>query len=300
MTRTLLSIALFLFAFSGFAQQYDFAPVGARWTYEAYAPTPGGSIIYPIVVEVESEEVFQGQLCRKLTGIIGEGLPNPLYVYSQNDSVFFYSEVSENFELLYDFGAVSGESWTIKGLFGPPFKDNITIGVESTSFQQPIGDTSVVVMEVTISPLLPFEWGLQIYKGIGNNLFHLPYSYDLAGPIILRELRCYFDGENEFQFVPYACDTSIITSTREPEIADSEVVVFPNPVGDLLKVSINASPNDFQFILYNALGQMVRLEWLKSGIHEVPVSNLPDGMYYWEVTTRSGNRNTGKLIKASR
>ncbi|MDZ4680730.1 MAG: T9SS type A sorting domain-containing protein [Saprospiraceae bacterium] len=294
MTRTLPSVVLFLFAFSAFAQQYDFAPVGARWTYTSTSAMPGE---FPHDLVVESEELFNGQLCRKITGAIGNGLPNPLYVYSRNDSVFFYSEVSENFELLYDFGAEPGETWIINGLFGPPFEDNITIEVQG-SFQQPIGDTSVSVMAVTISPLLPFEWGLQIYKGIGNNLFHLPYVYQWLEPDKLVGLRCYSDGQNEFLFVPFDCDTSIIISSAEAPIsAGSEISVFPNPATDRLMVLWDAPASHLLFTLYSPLGQVVRQQILSTGSNEVELANLAAGIYYWKATDETGRSRGGKIVK---
>jgi len=293
MTRTLLSVVVLMSALPAFAQQYDFAPVGARWTYSSTSAIPGD---FPHEVVVESEEIFQGQLCRKLTGVIGNGLPNPLYVYSQNDSVFFYSEVSEDFELLYDFGAEPGETWTIEGLFGPEFEDNITLEMQG-SYQQPIGDTSVRVMEVTVTPLLPFEWGTLIYAGIGNNFFHIPYSFDLVGTNSLRGLRCYSDGENEFQFVPYACDTSIISSAREPEIAGPEISVFPNPATDRLMVLWDAQDGQLLFTLYNPLGQVMLQQILSAVSSEVVLENLASGVYYWGAADETGRRQGGKIVK---
>lgn len=295
MTRTLLSVVLFMLALSASAQQYDFAPVGARWTYSSRSDVSGE---FPHDLVVESEELFNGQLCRKITGVIGNGLPNPLYVYSRNDSVFFYSEVSEIFELLYDFGAEAGESWTIKGLFGPPFEDYITVEVQG-SFQQPIGDTSVTVMAVTYSPLLPFEWGLQIYKGIGNNLFHLPFVSQWLGPDKLVGLRCYSDGQNEFQFVPFPCDTAIISSDREPITAGPEISVFPNPATDRLMVLWDKPGSHLLFALYNALGQPVRQQMLNPGANEVTLENLVAGVYYWQATAETGWHMGGKIVKGS-
>jgi hypothetical protein len=79
MTRTLLSVVLFMLALSAVAQQYDFAPVGARWTYTSLSEIPGNFSTYPRVVEVESEEFFQGRLCRKLVGIATSDLLERLF-----------------------------------------------------------------------------------------------------------------------------------------------------------------------------------------------------------------------------
>jgi len=296
MTRTLLSVVLFMLALSAFAQQYDFAPVGARWTYSSRSNFPGDFGNYPRVVEVESEEFFQGRLCRKLVGIATSGLPDPLYVYSQQDSVFFYSEISGNFELLYDFGAEPGETWTINGLNGADNTNMLTIEA-GTSFSAAVGDTTLQFLNITFA-LHPLDWGLKIIKGIGSDFFHLPYSFGLVGLNSPTGLRCYFDGQNEFQFVPFDCDTSfIVSSDEEPISAGSEISVFPNPATDRLMVLWDKPGSRLLFALYNPLGQPIRQQLLNPGSNEVTLENLAVGVYYWNATDDIGRRQGGKIVK---
>lgn len=61
-----------------------------------------------VIVEVTHEEMKEGQLSRVITNLSGCGLPNPAYMLTRNDSVFFFSEVTEQLELLYDFTATVG------------------------------------------------------------------------------------------------------------------------------------------------------------------------------------------------
>ncbi|MFM9951646.1 MAG: T9SS type A sorting domain-containing protein [Saprospiraceae bacterium] len=297
MKRTLLSVVLFMLALSAFAQQYDFAPVGARWTYSSLSEIPGDYSTYPRVVEVESEEFFQGRLCRKLVGIATSGLPDPFYVYSKQDSVFFYSEISGNFELLYDFGAEFGEIWTINGLNGADNTNMLTIEA-GTSFSAAVGDTILQFLNITFA-LHPLDWGLQIIKGIGSDYFHLPYSFGLVGRNSPFQLRCYFDGQNEFQFVPFDCDTSIIISSdKEPISAGPEISVFPNPATDRLMVLWDKPGSRLLFTLYNHLGQPIRQQMLNPGSNDVEIANLVAGVYYWEASDETGRRQGGKIVKS--
>ncbi|MBK6901370.1 MAG: hypothetical protein IPH04_00765 [Saprospirales bacterium] len=136
MKKLILCFSFFLFWVSFLAgQTLDFAPVGAKWYYSIYdfdPPPPYGQ--FPHVVEVVGKELYQGKICSKLVNIGLETVPDPLYVYTQNDSVFFYSLLSEQFELLYDFGAEIGESWTIGGLASTLTDyDSLTVLVDGIS-----------------------------------------------------------------------------------------------------------------------------------------------------------------------
>ena len=112
--KHVLLLALTLGAVSSLltAQTTDFAPVGARWYVNQIIldPIPADSFV---IVEVTGEEMMAGQLCRVISNLSGCGLPNPAHVFTRNDSVFFFSIETQQFELLYDFTAQAGSQWII-------------------------------------------------------------------------------------------------------------------------------------------------------------------------------------------
>jgi hypothetical protein len=223
--RLLITAGTLLFLASLDAQSPDFAPLGAKWYYseQAFIPPPFGE--FPHVVEVVAKETYQGRLCSKLTGVASGTVPEPLYMYTQNDSVFFYSLLSDRFELLYDFGAQPGEAWTIGGLGTPGGYDSLRVQVDSIS-QITVGGTVLRVQHISY-PLVPYEWGFEVIEGVGSPFFLTPdYGLYEGGPI---GLRCFLSPTVDLHFVPYPCDTIIGTSSLPGLEPSRTISLRPNP-----------------------------------------------------------------------
>lgn len=284
------------------AQVADFAPVGAKWYYSerAFAPPPFG--VFPRVVEVVSKEMYQGKLCSKLIGIGTTNLPSatvpdPLFVYSQNDSVFFYSLLSGSFELLYDFGAEAGESWVIGGLNTPEGFDSVIVFIDSVS-QITVNGTTLKTQH-TSCPYLFFDWGCEIIAGIGNTFFLTP-SYGLFESGV-GGLRCYSDTENDLHFVSYPCDTTIVTTNTVEANSILPISISPNPASDQITIqAIDDKPieEDFQITLSNPLGQVVHQELFPKGTsaHQMNLRPLPSGLYLLTVSQPSGHSQTLRVF----
>ena len=70
----------------------------------------------------------------------------------------------------------------------------------------------------------------------------------------------------------------------------SEVSIFPNPTNQDLFVQTEIDYSDIQMNLHNALGQLVHqryFETLARGTHQIPVSQLPSGVYYLSLSNSS-------------
>ncbi len=274
------------------AQGADFAPLGAKWYYSEF------SSIYPYpeefrLVEVTAEETFQGHLCRKLEGLtMGCGLPNPSYIYSRNDSVFFWSPYTLEFELLYDFTVVKGKSWLIKGLHMTGGNDSIRVFVDSLGQRIIQGDTLKIWY---VSYFGPYDWGNEILKKVGNSCFLSP-SYGLCENRPCG-LRCYSDAVSSYHFVNYACDTSIIKSGTSDLSEHFKIQVSPNPFQDKMKISSNLPFNDCVFRLYDSGSKLILELSLNTGNIEVDANDLPTGIYFWDVTRLGKRLGSAKVIK---
>ena len=285
-TRILWVLAAFQLFSRASAQVTDFAPVGAKWYYseQAFFPPPYGE--FPHVVEVVGKQMYQGKLCSKLIGIgtafplvPSETVPDPLYVYSQNDSVFFYSLLSGRFELLYDFGAETGDTWVIGGMGTPGGYDSLLVHVDTTS-QLLVNGHALKVLHIAF-PLLPYEWGFEIVAGVGNTYFLTPdFGLYEGGPM---GLRCYIDPNNELHFGPYLCDTTLITVSA-PNIETSDnISVSPNPAKDLIHVQIATDVRNCFFRLFHQTGQLVHQTNVRVGMNMIETTGLNPGLYVWEL-----------------
>ncbi|MBK6904101.1 MAG: T9SS type A sorting domain-containing protein [Saprospirales bacterium] len=277
-------------------QTLDFAPVGAKWhcfVYDFDPPPPYGQ--FPHVVEVLGKELYQGKLCSKLIGVEFGTVPEPLYVYSQNDSVFYYSLLSGQFEMLYDFGAEIGESWTIGGLGAPGTYDSLTVQVDSISYMI-VSGLPLKVLHLNYLYNGGYEWGKQIIAGIGNTYFLTPhYGLFEHSP---RGLRCYSTGDTLLQFVPYPCDTTIIITSTEQVIEETPIIVSPNPFSDDLHIQNHTLEQDLEFFLYDLMGRLCLSTRIKQGDNRIPLPALPKGIYLWKITDNGDLVQTGKIIKA--
>ena len=302
MNRTLLLLAQCLFFQTIiFAQTVDFAPLGAKWYYseEAFAPPPFGA--FPHILEVVAKENYQGKLCSKIINTLGPAsatVPDPLYMYSQNDSVFFYSLLSARFELLYDFTAEAGDSWVVGGLSTPHGIDSLRVEVDSVS-QIVVSGHALKVLHTPCQ--LFFDWGCTItgenasthfiIAGIGSTGFLTPdYGLYEGGP---NGLRCYIDPGNDLHFVTYPCDTTLVISATNDAHANANISVFPNPVYDHINVLLKINPDNTIFRLYDPLGRLVKQETMRAGMNRMDVENLLPGLYFGEI------KIDGKTVKSS-
>jgi len=284
-----------LFAFTvsslqAFSQASDFAPVGATWYYSETSTI----MPYPEkfrLVEVTGEEVFQGKLCRKIEGLTGCGLPNPCYVFSQNDSVFYWSPNTSMFQLVYDFNAMPGDFWDIDGLL-PPFGP-VRIMIDSLT-NRIVGNDTLKLWHTSHTPTV-FDWGNEILEKVGNTCFMGP-TYALCENQTCG-LRCYADPEVDYRFVPYACDTTIFTSKTKDIAALESISMNPNPFDDKIILSSIYALEGYSFLLYDQLGRLVHKQVLGTGNATIETRDLPPGIYFGVVG--EGGRME-KLIKVFR
>lgn len=255
-------------------------------------PPPYG--IFPHTVESVSKQMYQGKLCSQLVGVGSETLPDPCYLYTQNDSVFFYSNLSDRFELLYDFGAGVGDSWTIGGL-GIPVSgwDSLRVTVDSLSQTVVNGDT-LRVWHISY-PLIPFEWGNTIIEKVGNTCFLGPdYGLFEGGPC---GLRCYADPMVDLHFVSFPCDTILgLVPVVEPE-AKQGLRIMPNPTTGIFQVQLPDEIGEgFDLLLYDATGRLHIRQHTAGGIQPVQApEHMPSGVYFLCVF-----RETGQLLGRER
>jgi hypothetical protein len=292
MKNYLLLLSILLSTTGIMAQTSDFAPVGARWIYtEANFALQG----VPYIMEVTGKENFKGKWCSRF-----EYQPNSLdklYLYTGNDTVFYYSFLSEQFEMLYDFSAEVGDSWIIGGLEGynpdnplPYAPDTIT--VDSISHLYISGDTLKVWH---IHNTFWFDWGDRIIEKVGNDGLPLP-RFGLFETSVWG-LRCFETSETFFQFVPYPCDTIFsTTSATNAPVETLKIHVSPNPATDLIQLPWEGPLESLQ--LFDALGQQMPSGsfHLSEGRLEVPVGHLPAGMYFLHLWAQ-GRVRSGWFVK---
>jgi hypothetical protein len=123
--------------------------------------------------------------------------------------------------------------------------------------------------------------GYEIIAGVGCTFFLTPdYGLYEGGPM---GLRCYIDPSVDLHFVPYPCDTTIITvSTLDTEALD-HISAFPNPAKDYIYILIAADVSNCSLRLFDQTGRLVRQAAVQVGMNTIETTGLNPGLFVWEI-----------------
>jgi hypothetical protein len=88
------------------------------------------------------------------------------------------------------------------------------------------------------------------------------------------------------------------TPLSSGEIAsdEPEISVFPNPSADELKIITN-SAEQLQISLYNSIGDIMLEKILPGKMNSMDLSSLPNGIYFYSLSSDGKNIQSGKFIK---
>lgn len=281
------------------AQGTDFAPVGARWYY---SEVDFALRTVPHIIESVGKEDYQGKWCSKLVSSSNDIVPNPAYVYTENDTVYYFSPSSNQFEMLYNFRAEVGDSWLVGGLLSYDLEGNPvhadTIRVDSMRTLS-INGQDLKVWH--ISNTRWFEWGGRIIEKAGNDGLFMP-KFALIQAYVWG-IRCFESPDEELHFVPYPCDTvfNFMGSSVTEASTQFKLRAFPNPATDhvFLMPDRDLEEGSGSITLFNQQGVKVgeQVISLRDGQPvRVSLKGLSPGMYAYRVITERGEGGGGKII----
>ncbi len=296
MKKTIFLLIFITTLLQNYAQQ--FAPVGSIWHYTQRTINPDVTSFKTI--ESVADTIINGKVCRKLIEVeryfdtIGI---NFHHMYSENDSVFFLSD--NNFHLLYDFGANSGDTIILDNYItynGSALKMIIdSVGTIN------IGNEQRKIQYIICGDGISIEFGDHVIEGVGNTSFMFPtLDGSVNGP-----LRCYQDDNTSLFFNPFHPDYGWNYEDCEEIIAVliensvwSDLLVYPNPAGDYIVFEVQS----LMFEVENSEIQIVdvfgREVLRKPVISEKTVFDLRGiwgGVYFYQLEI-DGKMYSGKFI----
>lgn len=287
---------------------------GATWYYSINVPPFNGIKKFEYVQDVTQG----GELCQEITsettlwGTDQWGQPyifstttHPSnYTYANGDTIFYWSESSNQFYTLYDFGASIGDQWQIGGV--DPWGG--TEYCHDDSFLEVIDTGSINVNSMTLRTitLRPTDssslglWGTFAERigFLGNG------SYDYGG------LFPYIKGCDDNQVYEYPgmwlnCFEDESFPLYNPGIQSCQYYlnidetynsrdfsVFPNPANH--QISINSNEHGTVRIL-DFQGKVV-LEHVICSINKIDISEIEPGMYFVYFFSSEGYLRVEKLI----
>jgi len=201
------------------------------------------------------------------------------YVYEENSKVYWWNHDLDEFTVLYDLGAETGDEWEIKvGM------ESIIVHVDSVGVFEYDGETRKMLHISDAGNIFNGD----IVVGYGHmtsffpeKLMHRDGGYTVDG------LRCYWvedallyhNGDED-------CDAiySEIHGVGEdgPSTGSGAAVVYPNPANNMLFVETRliASLPDPTYRITNLVGQTLMQGKITAENQQIDLSSLPAGMYF--------------------
>ncbi len=259
-----------------YSQSSNFAPVGAKWWVNQIVTEPILADSF-VLVEVTGEELKEGELCRVISNLSGCGLPNPAHVFNRNDSVYFYSEETNQFELLYDFKAEVGSSWVVKGLSN--FDIDVVVSVLEVADLEWFGEVHKTWTIETTNNV----WGQYIVETVGSLWYPGPTYSDNCLPgqesFVAHNIRCYEYEDVLFSFASIDCDFfPTILSSKEKHF-NHQLNIFPNPASEFINLKGFMSQKDLSVKIFDLFGTLVLEKRKYIQGEEIEIKHLTSGSY---------------------
>ncbi len=261
-----------------------FAPVGAKWHYQIWP------FDFPYRVNYTSfsctgDTIINGKSCSQIT--IGasqwgsySGLSNPFFLHYDSNQVFWFNQYSNQFNLLYDFNADIGESWTIKlqcdTTFPIVWSDSLVVTVTNVSSMNVNGNSLKVLHLDNFSTIV---------EGIGSLGTPYPEITSCTGIWVdptAHPIRCYRDTVIGFfrSSLNLPCDTTYNLPVGIEASKPSFIRVSPNPVKDILRIDFDIEVPGKKLISgFNSSGQLVLQNSFQGNTYSLDISYLPAGIY---------------------
>lgn len=284
-----LPLVFFTFIFSSRVFGQEFAPVGAKWYFDELAgmywlPYDVNYILYT----AEKDTIINGQDCRKIIKTHDLDClfrPRNEFVFSRNDSVFFYDAKIDTFQLLYNFNAKKDDDWSfIIEDISEPGIDTVKIHVDSTGN---LNASNQVLRLLYVTYTNRMFWGLSNYQSIiiekmGDIFFMFnfyPFSNMVCDGNLSRGLRCYEDSNISYHFPSMeSCDYTHLWTDIKSNLR-KEINIYPNPANE--SVFISEIIQNACFKIFDINGRLI-----KSGVisdSEIKINELANGLYFLKI-----------------
>lgn len=301
MKKTLLTL-LFTFSIFTFYSQ-GFAPTGAEWYYqEGHAFS--NDIDY-IKFTSRKDTLIMGKVCQKITkrhSVSCNFRKKPEYLFSRNDTVFFFDLAFNKFQVLYDFSAKKKDSWTIKVKHGNEVT-SLLITVDSVYLSQ-INGQNLRTLDVTYNHKGNIgnvrNYSSTIIEKIGDvkYMFNWQGTPDMVCDMNYSQgLRCYQDTNVGMYSTGIADSCNHIYSGTGIESIEpfTEIRIYPNPAHDYLEIT-GLGYSNYSVKLFDLQGKLLKLARTSSNM-KLDISQINQGVYMILLQNEDKVIGYKKLIK---
>ncbi len=295
--------------------QTEFAPIGTEWYYTyTFGCCPENHFNHIIS---EKDTIIEGSSCRVLKQYYdGSDTVSEKYIVHQEQGKIYYYYQNQ-FNLLLDFDVEINDTIVFTFMY-KEYNDNFPLGkdtvfsarfqVESiTSDVQNLKTITTKIVNEDIHELYgisvpPNEYNTYSYtEKIGLYREFMPVFDNLPHPAedVFRWLRCYSDADFSFISEEWA-------STSLP-YNNSAASILTNPKDDRgIKIYFDPITNNISILtdyrghvdIINISGKVVCCSELSTGMNEISINYLHNGVFFIKVQTENNRIKTFKMIKS--
>ncbi|MDG1476789.1 MAG: T9SS type A sorting domain-containing protein [Vicingaceae bacterium] len=262
-------------------------PSGAIWHYGL--PSFNSASFSYTTIESKGDSIFNGDTLTYLEGSVACSVGNNELVKQQGQKVYKLNECDSTFSLLYDFGALQGDTIIIQTDPCSNQNDTVFLFIDSTSTISINGVTLNQSFTTQLNPASGYTFSGKIIEGIGNVTSFYPlvgFCDPNGGP-----LRCY----NDHLLGLYKngstspCDTNYSVGIEKKDI-NNEIKIYPNPSKTKFQIITNTQIKSID--LFNIDGRKI----LTTKNNEIDIEKLSKGIYILKVHLQNGTQ-IRKIIK---
>lgn len=211
-------------------------------------------------------------------------------IYYQNDTVFYWDY--NHFSVLYDFNALTGDSWILHHSAAPSFGCNDTSICQVTNVDNVVlGGNSYKQLYLSPSSDANVQVNGNVNARFGTiGSYILPFGRSCDGTIVEFDqisLICFQDDSLYYNPTGGACEYYLGLN----ESAKTLISVFPNPSSG--KIELLSDVPLTQIKVMNVLGVVLKKVDTEFTMKEIDLSELPQGTYYLDIE----NQNGEKIVK---
>ena len=261
---------------------------GQEWVVEVsggFGPT-----LPPINLIVWGDTTINGIPCKIIR--VPDAPPNLIsnwYAYETNNKVYSYGNYLQEFQKIYDFNAVPGDTIAIRRYAGGPLTQYVIDSIGTINIDGFIRD--IQYCKFTNNDLAPFH----IIEGAGMtrpvnplNLsprcaFFFIDFYSCQSFVDGADIRllCYKDEEISLSYATDDCEV-LLPANDLAENQRVQVKIFPNPARDQLNIEFQNAGNGSAFNIKDATGKIVFQQEVTGNTAPVSIAGWASGMYFVE------------------
>ncbi len=298
--KKIIALLIIIFASQNAKSQTIFAPDSATWYYSGEQQLMAGYGTRVIKYKTASDTTIQSKNCKKIISTEYNYhqssspyndtlIRNPEYIYTSNDTVFYYNAEYNRFLELYYFNVSIGD--TLKyHIPTAAFSSTDTIFRVVVDSITTLNISSFNLKRIWTTPIDDFQIPYSYVERIGADYSFGINSHEYVWmPSSVKGIRCYSDNDISYNFETVNCDYLITVGTFELEGNINNCIVFPNPATTTITIE-NIKQHIQSIRILDLLGREV-FESIKNEVlstKKIDVSKLPKGMYILQLQTKNG------------